>query len=232
MKCRSRYLRYLSICLAAASLGLTAPARADLLFQVQVDTTAIMNTPGYFDLQFNPASVGATAATATITNFVTDGMFLSDPNNTTDGDVTGSLASTLTINNTDTLNDLLQAINYGTTISFNLDISGPATTTPDPNNLGSAFALSLYDSNFNPLLTTDPNGSVATILLNPDTTITTQTFPASAGSGPAATVQFFGSTTVPEPSSIVIGGIALAMLACHGAVRRISRSRAKRSAPR
>jgi hypothetical protein len=230
MKRRSYHRRYLSIFLVAASLGLTAPARADLLFQVQVDTTAIMQTSGYFDLEFNPASVGATAATATITNFATDGTLVSDPNNTTDGDVSGSLATTLTINNTYQLNDLLQAIIYGTTISFNLDINGPATTTPDPNNLGSAFALSLYDSNFNPLLTTDPNGSVATILLNPDTTTTIETFPASAGSGPAATVQFLGNA-VPEPSSIAIGGMALAMLACHEAVRKISRSRTRRATP-
>ena len=188
-----------------------------------MNTTAITSQSGYFDLEFNPTSVGATAATAAITNFATDGTLLSDPNNTTDGDLTGSLASTLTINNTDQLNDLLQAISYGTSISFNLDISGPATTTPDPNNLGSAFALSLYDTNFNPLLTTDPNGSVATILLNADTTTTIETFPSSPGSGPAATVQFLGNT-VPEPSTIVIAGIALATLACPGGVRRITRT--------
>lgn len=230
MTSRTLRLRYVSICLVAASLCLTAPARADLLFQVQVDTTAIMNQSGYFDLEFNPASVGATAATATITNFATDGTLLSDPNNTTDGDVSGSLATALVINNTDQLNDLFQAISFGTTISFNLDISGPATTTPDPNNLGSAFALSLYDSNFNPLLTTDPNGSVATILLNPDTSITTETFPAGPDSGPAATIHFYGNA-VPEPSSAMIGGMALVVAACHGAVRRIARKGEEGSPP-
>jgi hypothetical protein len=95
-------------------------------------------------------------------------------------------------------------------------------------SMGSAFALSLYDSNFNPVLTTEPNGSVATILLNPTTTIAVETFPASDNSGPAATVQFLGNG-VPEPSSIVIGGMALVILTCHGAVRKISRSRTGRN---
>ncbi len=218
MAYRSRYRAVLSIVLATAGLLLTAPARAGLLFQVQIDTSAIATQSGYFDLQFNPTVVGALAATATVTNFATDGTFLSDPNNGTDGAVSGSLASGLVINNTTSFNDLLQAIQFGTTMSFNLDISGPGTIMPDPNGFSSAFGISLYDTNFNPLLTTDPNGTVATILLNSDTTNTIETFPAGAGLGPAAMVQLSGNT-VPEPSTIVIAGLAAAVLGIYEIVR-------------
>jgi hypothetical protein len=228
---RSRYRAVLSIVLATAGLLLTAPARADLMFQVQVDTSAITTQSGYFDLQFNPTTVGALGATATMTSFATDGTFLSNPNNGTDGDVSGSLASALVINNTTSLNDLLQAIQFGTNMSFNLDISGPATMMPDPNGYGSAFGLTLYDTNFNPLLTTDPNGTVATILLNSDTTTSIETFPAGPGLGPAAMVQFSGNT-VPEPSTIVIAGLAAAVLGIYEGIRALRGSKHTRnSAP-
>jgi hypothetical protein len=215
---RSVYRAVLCIVLAAAGLLLTAPARAGLLFQVEVNTSAITGQSGYFDLQFNPTSVGALAATATVTNFATDGTLLSDPNNGTDGDVSGSLASALVINNTSSLNDLFQAIQFGTYMSFNVDLTGPATIMPDPNGFGSAFGLSLYDRNFNPLLTTDPNGTVATILLNSDTTNTIETFPAGPGLGAVAMVQFNGNS-VPEPSTIVLAGLAAAVLGIYASVR-------------
>jgi hypothetical protein len=215
---RSRYRAVLCIVLAPGGLLFSAPARADLVFQIQVDTSAITTQSGYFDLQFNPTTVGALAATATVTNFATDGTFLSDPNNGTDGDVSGSLASALVINNTASLNDLLQAIQFGTSMSFTLDLSGPATSMPDPNGYGSAFGLTLYDTNFNPLLTTDPNGTVATILLNSDTTTTIETFPAGAGSGAAAMVQFLPNA-VPEPSTIVMAGLAAVVLGIYESVR-------------
>ena len=47
MKRRLDHILYFSMSLVAANLCLSAPARADLLFQVQVDTTAIMNQSGY-----------------------------------------------------------------------------------------------------------------------------------------------------------------------------------------
>lgn len=222
---RRRSRAFLAIALLYTGLFSSVQARADLMYLVQVDTSSIMGESGYFDMQFNPASVGALAATATITNFATTGSLLSDPNNGTDGDVSGSLANTLTINNTDQLNDLFQAISFGKSMSFNLDISGPATLMADPNGLGSAFGLSLYDANFNPLLTTDPLGTVVTIQLNSNATTTVETFPTSPGSGPAATVTSQGGS-VPEPSSIVIGGIALAGVGWQFVLRTFARARA------
>jgi hypothetical protein len=63
----------------------------------------------------------------------------------------------LVINNSAPLNDLLQANQFGTRMSFNLDLSGPATTMSDPQGHSSAFGLSLCDTNVDPSLTTDPN---------------------------------------------------------------------------
>src|SRR5208282_842911 len=125
------------------------------IYQVSADTTAIQGVTGSFDVQFNPGGVGTLSAAATITNFLTNGTALGL--NTTDGNVSGMLIpGPLTINNTQALNDLLENITFGTTLSFTLTLSGPAVSSPNPNLPGTSFGLSLYDANFNPLLTTDP----------------------------------------------------------------------------
>ena len=53
----------------------------------------------------------------------------------------------------------------------------------------------------------------------------------SPGSGPAANVELLGGA-VPEPSTVVIGGIALATLGCQVAFRSLRQTRAKSRRPR
>jgi hypothetical protein len=175
---------------------------------VSLDTTAIQGTTGTFDLEFSPGGVGTLAATATITDFATDGTGLSV--NTTDGDVSGTLLpGPVTINNIFALNDLLENITFGTTMSFTVDLSGAGVTSPNPAVPGSSFGLTLYDDSFNPLLTTDPAGTVVTLNLNPDGSTTPLTFPASSGGSPVAQAIEQGAGTVPEPSSFCLLTLAL-----------------------
>ena len=181
-------------------LSFPTQGRGGLVFQVSANTTTIEGLTGSFDMQFNGGGIGMLPATATITNFSTDGTGLSL--NTTDGDVSGTLLpGPLVINNTMVLNDVLENITFGTSISFTLTLSGPGVTSPDPNLPGSGFGLSLYDANFNPLLTTDPAGTVVTMNLNPDGSTGVETFPSDNSGGTPVGSAVPQATAVPEPST-------------------------------
>jgi hypothetical protein len=184
-------------------LGAWNPACADLVFQVSANTTAIQGTVGSFDLEFNPGGIGTLAATATISNFSTNGTALSL--NATDGNVSGTLLpGPLTINNTQGLNDLLENITFGTSIVFELTLSGPGVTSPNSNLPGSSFGLSLYDSNFDPLLTTDPAGTVLTLNLNPNGSTSVENFPSDSSGGTPVANASLQATATPEPASILL----------------------------
>jgi len=201
-------------------LGLAPlPARAGLIFEIAANTTAIQGVSGSFDLEYNPGGVGTLAATATITNFLTDGTGLSL--NTTDGDVSGSLLpGPLTINNTFALNDFLENITFGTNIDFTVTLSGPGVSSPDSTLPGSSFGFTLYDSSFNSLLTIDPAGTVVTINLNPDGSTTVSTFPSDESGGAPAGDASQQLVVVPEPSSVIIFSIGLFGIAAYALARR------------
>jgi PEP-CTERM motif len=211
-------------------LALPTQARADLVFQVSADTSSIQGLTGSFDLQFNPGGVGTLAATATIMDFAADGTGVSL--NTTDGDVLGTLSpGPLTINNTFALNDLLENITFGTSISFTLTLSGPGVSSPNPAVPGSSFGLSLYDMNFNPLLTTDPAGTIITINLNSDGSTGIETFPSNS-SGGAPVGSAVELTTVPEPGSLILLASGLVSFGVVCLLRRSSNASEVRRADR
>lgn len=202
----NRHLRY---CCAAAVLLLALLtdlhlASAGVVYNVSANTSAIEGTIGTFDLEFNPGGVASLAATATVTDFVTDGTGLSL--NATDGDVTGTLSpGPLAINNTFGLNDLLENITFGTNIAFTVALSGTGVTAPDSSLPGSSFGLSFYDSSFNPLLTTDPAGTVVTVNLNSDGSTSPVTFLSNySGGAPIGSAVLQTPAAVPEPSSLVL----------------------------
>jgi hypothetical protein len=183
-------------------------AHADLVFNVSVDTSPISTQGGFLDFQFNPGDSSAEAATASVTLFQTVGGILSQPASLT-GDAAGSLPGALTLNNGTSFNDAFQGFTFGDSFSFTLTLSGPAIDSPG-GTTGSAFALTLYAADgVTPLLTTDPNGSVATIDLNANGTASVYTFAQSATDNtPAATVT--PASAVPEPSTLVLVIIAVA----------------------
>jgi hypothetical protein len=199
-------------------------AHAQFTIDISANTTAIDGVTGSFDLQLNPGGLGTLPVTATITNFSTNGTGLSL--NTTDGDVSGTLIpGPLTINNTLALNDLLENITFGTSLSFTVTLSGTGVTSPNPNLPGTSFALSLYDSNFNSLLTTDPAGTVVTANLNPDGSTSIQTF-SSDNSGGASIVTATPEEIVatPAPSSIVLSVMGLGSMGLFAMMSRNRRS--------
>jgi hypothetical protein len=212
-----RYPRVLfsAICLAAVWLG---PVEAGpITYVVNVNTSALNGHYGYVDFQFNPGGT-AEAATATVTAFTPAGnLNAADPNNAPSGDVSGSLTSTLTLNNDTAFNDFFEGFNIGNSIGFDVTLSGTALDSPGGSS-GSSFAFSLYDNTgTTPLLTTDPNGSVLTLNVNPDGSTTVETFPqSSTDSNPVAgATPLGGATAVPEPSSmmLVISALPVGLLA-------------------
>ena len=192
-----------AVAVALLHLGVLGPgsnsARAGLIFSVSVDTSSLSTQSGFLDFELNPGDSSAEAATATVTLFQSVGGILSQPASLT-GDATGSLPGTLTLNNTTAFNDVFQGFTFGDSFSFRLTLSGQAVDSPG-GTTGSAFALSLYAADgTTPLLTTDPNGSVATIDLNANGTASVHTFAQSpTDNSSVATV-----TAVPEPSALVL----------------------------
>ncbi|WP_165227461.1 NF038129 family PEP-CTERM protein [Aquisphaera insulae] len=176
-------------------------------YLVEVNTTAITGQDGNLDFQFNPGGSGSGAATATVTDFLTAGGVVAQPPTRT-GDASGSLPGSLTLNNSTAYNDVFQGFTFGTGFSFTLTLTGPALDSPG-GSAGSSFALSLYDaSGVTPLLTTDPNGSVLTVDLDAEGTVSTLTFP-QASTDPTPIVRL---ASVPEPAGLLLLGTGFVAL--------------------
>jgi hypothetical protein len=154
-------------------------------------------------------------AYAQVTNFSTDGTldtFGSDPNDGTIGDASGTLPGTVTFDNIPTTNDYTQGITFGDTITFDVDISGPAVDSPDPTDYpgGSTFVLDFINSGFSGFLfTSDPTNTneylAGTVDLNPDGSTTPTTYSSLDG---GTSVVTFGApivlTSTPEPSMVAL----------------------------
>ena len=198
------------------------PAYASITYTVTVDTSAISGVNGYIDFQFNNGGSGSQLATATVSSFNNaDGVLGAALPSI--GDVTGTLPGTVTIENTDGLNLYTHEFLFGSSFAFLLTLDGPAINSPDGVSLsGSSFGLSLYDVDFNALLTTNPNGDAAAIAdISLDGSVTTTTFEPPAGGSAVVT---FSDVVVPEPSTLSLAMGALAALLLSPGARRAVRS--------
>lgn len=181
-----------------------------LEYMVTVNTTSALLTGGYIDFQLNPTTLpgGSQAANADVTDFLTDGVLNpADPNNGTIGDVSGMLPGTVTFDNGQTTNDYTEGMTFGTTITFDVTLYGPAIYTPNGQG-GGSFYLDFLDSDGNPILGPNGQGDALEIDINGDgTTSVAYQSPDVMLSGPAE---------VPEPSSMALllagGLIAFATL--------------------
>lgn len=119
-------------------------ARADIVstFQIDVNTSEVQNQSGYLDFQFNPGS-GSDSASATLTNFLTDGSFILPTGNT--GDVNGTLPGAVTINNDTVYNDYNEGFTFGS--FFDVFVTLDVPTLSGNATGGDAFVLGLYQSN-------------------------------------------------------------------------------------
>ncbi len=199
-----------SFCLVAANAALAAP-----IYLVTMNTSTIApGTTGSLDFQFDPGPLVTQPATVQITNFM-GGSFVGLPQ--TIGAVTGGpLPAAVTLTNTNQLNDYFQSFTFGSSLSFDVSFSGPAVVSPNGIATStSEFVFSTFsDQNGTvPVLTPDPNGVAATVVVNLNGSLT----PSSIS--PDVQVQ-----VTPEPGTLWMFSAALAVLGCSWVLRRWTRS--------
>ncbi|WP_347985873.1 NF038129 family PEP-CTERM protein [Methylomonas sp. AM2-LC] len=107
------------------------------------------------------AGDGNLSNSITLSGFTTDGD-LSSANPTTQGDVTGSLQSSVVLKNTQFFNELIQPIKLGNSLTFNFTATenfDPLASVPD------SFSIYLLDSNGSSLFTTTDITTANSLLL-------------------------------------------------------------------
>lgn len=135
--------------------GLFASVASAQSYLITVDTGELAGTDGYVNFQFNPADLTAPAADASILQWIGSTTLLDAP--LIEGNVTGSLPGTVTMNNGTAFNDYFHATRFGDAFSFIVQFSGDVS----PVTLGTSFALALYAADgATPLLTDDLSGSL------------------------------------------------------------------------
>lgn len=208
-------MRLLTTFLAIGFLAVTTTrvALADVIYDVTVNTTSALLTQGYIELQFNPSSFTTQSADAEVTNYSSDGVLI-PPGTNANADSTGQLPGTVSMDNNNGGSDYIEELTFGTTISFQLDLSGPAIQTPDGEG-GGEFILDFLNSDQSGyLFTDDPLNDVPvfTANINPDGSVTAANYASQDNGTPVVT--FTEVSQVPEPSTIwLIAGGLLAIVA-------------------
>ena len=202
---RTVWLPFIVSTLCFAAVASAGP----IIYAVNVDTSSISGTAGSLDFNFNPGPFVTQPASLQILNFASDGT-LSDCSANIQGfcptgDVTGQLPATLTFDNGTGFNDYFDDFTFGTAISFDVSLYGPALSAPDGvSTSGSAFAFSMFSDPGGtiPVLTTDTtDGFAFTVGVNLDGTSTvTDVSPQTDVTG-----------AVPEPSGLASVGVAAAL---------------------
>jgi hypothetical protein len=188
--------------LCFASMASAAP----ITYDVTVDSSSISGTVGSFDFNFNPGPLVTQAASLQILNFTSNGTLAGSP--TLMGDVAGALPATLTFDNGTAFNDYFEGFTFGSTLSFQVSLFGPALSSPDGTSTsGSTFAFSMFSDAAGtiPTLTTDKiNGLAFTVDVNLDGTTTVANLSTQTTIVPA-------TPAIPEPGTLplVAAGIGL-----------------------
>jgi len=149
-----------TLALAASVLAFASLPQAQastLLFHVTVDTTPLTtsaNGPFSLDFQLNDGSGLADGNnTATVSNFTFGGGAATGSPNYLGG-VIGDISSSLTLSETTAFNELFQGFTAGTSLAFDVAISGntDAGITPD------SFIFSILDSTLGAITTSGSAG--------------------------------------------------------------------------
>lgn len=182
---------------ALAALALLPALAAAADFEVTIDTTPLAGRGGYLALDLVAGSPGAV-------NDVLVGSFASSSTLgtvTTLGNVSGSLAGTLTLRSSVFFTEFLQAMVFSPGLTrFSLSL-GEATIA---GGIPDTFSVFLLDTTFAPFATSDPAGALILIDLSPP--VTPQVFTSAFAT---ATV-----SVVPEPAAVVLLLVGLLAVGC------------------
>ncbi len=193
-----------------ATFAARSPARAGsttMAYEIQIDSTKAglaQGSNGLLDIQLNPSTVPSSAnVLATVSNVSTD-LTLGSPMAT--GDASGQLqpgtSDKVTLDNGKSYNDLNQTAILPAGSYLDVLVAITVTDPTATGSSGTAFFLSLYDSN-----TSDPAAN-ATFTVQADGSVTQS---MTAG----VTI-----TSVPEPSTLAMLGLGLSVIAMVGRRRR------------
>ncbi|HVX12138.1 MAG TPA: NF038129 family PEP-CTERM protein [Pirellulales bacterium] len=169
---------------SASTTAVTTGPTGDISYPIEIDTSALQGTAGSIDFQFNPgAAPGAQPAVATISDLTVTGGSLTSA--VTDvGAASGSFPGAVELVNSSALNEVEQGITFGTSIHFEVTISGSAVEEPNNGDFGSAFAVQILGADgLTPQSTVDPSGAVNKVDVSPDGSTTVTNFASSAQGG-------------------------------------------------
>lgn len=173
--------------ITAAALALLPALAAAVDFEVSIDTTPLAGRGGYLALDLLAGTAGAV-------NVAQVGSFSSTSalgTATTLGDVTGSLAGTVTLRSTVFFSEWLQAVVFAPGLTrFTLSLSDATVAGGIPDT----FSLFLLDTTLAPFPTSDPAGSLILVDLSPP--LTPQVFTSAFATA--------SISVVPEPAAVML----------------------------
>jgi hypothetical protein len=163
-----------SLCCGAVVLVVSQVALCQsVTYDVSINTASLAGTVGSLDFNFNPGPLTTQAASLQILDLATNGTLSGAPALT--GAVSGALPAALTFGNGTAFNDYFQGFKFGTSLTFAVDLSGPALSSPGGATSGSIFAFSMFSdaAGTQPTLTNDTtDGFAFTTAVNTDGTTT------------------------------------------------------------
>ena len=170
------------------------------------------------DLQLITGS-GNQTNTVTLSNFVFTGGTASGTPSFTNGNESGSLASSVVLTsnsnpNTAIDNEFAEAMSSGVTqISFKVSETPNSETVTSGTAAPEQFNVAILDDGLNTITTTDPtgNGNLVSSALGESSTIASVNTYSGTGSDAGVTV-VVGAAAVPEPRSAVLGLLATGVM--------------------
>lgn len=169
-------------------------------YHVSIDTSTLAGREGYLDFLFLGLA-NAGPVQAKLSNFAGDYT----SSGFAQGQVSGSLASQLTIGNGDAWNEFAQWTRLGGTLSFDVSFSQPAGSSSSV--AGATLSVALLDARLNYL---GASGDIATFALLPAAVTTVST--------DAAYATVSNISPVPEPATYVM--LAAGLLLITGLIAR------------
>lgn len=186
-------MKVLSNLILAAALLFAGSSRADLIYQIDLDTSSLVGN-GYIELSlaglddapnaFATVTSGSNAFGAVVDQF---------------GDVSGDLTNSLQLASALGMADMLQEVSFGTLLPLQLQLGGDWLTSLA--DAGITFAIKLWSEDWLPLLTEDGAGDLLRLELLPGGTINTDVLSS------AVTVQPVISVPAPAAAALLLFGL-------------------------
>ena len=186
-------MKVLSNLILAAALLFAGSSRADLIYQIDLDTSSLVGN-GYIELSLAglddaPNAIAIVTSGSNAFGAVVDQF----------GDVSGDLTNSVQLASALGMADMLQEVSFGTLLPLQLQLSGDWLTALA--DAGITFAIKLWSEDWLPLLTEDGAGDLLRLELLPGGIINTHVLSS------AVTVQPVISVPAPAAAALLLFGL-------------------------